>query len=54
VGLRVGMDAWISVLMTVPEAKPRFFDCRARNLVTISTEISPVLNLYRRIMTETG
>lgn len=53
-GLRAGMDAWIRGLMPAPEAEPRFFDCRARNLVTISTEIFPVLNLYRRIMTETG
>jgi hypothetical protein len=54
VGLRTGMDAWIRGLTPAPEAEPRFLDCPARNLVTISTEIPPVLNLYSRMMTETG
>jgi len=53
-GLRAEMDAWIRGLMPAPEAEPRFLDCPARNLVTISTEIPPVLNLYRRMITETG
>jgi len=54
VGLRAGMNAWMRGLMPAPEGELRFLDCPARNLVTIPTEIPPVLNLYRRMITETG
>jgi hypothetical protein len=36
--------------MPAPLAEPRLLDCPSHNLVNISTENRPVLNLYRRMI----